>query len=271
MNILPISQLNQGFSLEFKGQVWKILIDEVHPLLVMQIRDGETYQTSFAAIDTSENKLLWQDFTLSENWWLGMAGLHQGVLFLYTYPDTQKPEPQGIIAVDIVTQELLWQTQDATFYQVLDNQLIAVSMKQTSRQYLLLAPKTGEILDQFRELEGKFALKNENNPTLFPFHYHNEMAYFQTVAIFLKKKFNLQIVQAVDYLEYESFIIISYFYKKADELINNLLVLDEQNQVLLHQNIGLQLTGISLDTFFVFREQLFFVKHKTHLESLKLK
>ena len=271
MDISLKNTLTECLSLKFEGKVWKILVDDVEPLLVVQVRDGDTYQTSFAAIDTAQNKVLWQNFTLDENWWLGMSGLAQGVLLLYTYPDAQKPQPRGIIAFDIAHQQLLWQTQELNFYQLDNGQVLATPFGQTDQEYLLLDLRTGEILERFRELNSQFALKNENIQTVFPFHYHNETAYFQTVAVFLKKKFNLQIVQAVDYLEYENFIIISYFYKVGDDLMNNLLVLDLEGQALLHQNIEQQLTGIGLDTFFVFKNQLFFVKHKTRLQSLKLK
>lgn len=264
-NLLP-----HGVLAEFEGQVWKILVDDVHPLLVVQTRNGEAYQTSFAAIDIQSNQVLWQDFALDESWWLGMAGLHDRVLFLYTYPDTQKPQSQGIIAIDIDTQQVLWQTQKINFYQIEQGQVWGVSMEQNDKKYYLLEPRTGKILNQIREFNSVEIRKNENNRALFPFHYYNEMAYFQTVAIFLKKKFNLQIVQAVDYLEYENVIIISYFHQSTNGLVNNLLVLNHQNQVLLHQNIEQQLTGVGLDTFFVFENQVFFVKHKTRLQSLKL-
>jgi hypothetical protein len=270
MEISFINQLTQGLSTKFEGQVWKILVDEASPVLIVQTRNGESYQTSFTAINTQTNRVLWQDFNLEESWWLGMAGVHAGVLFLYTYPDTQKPQSQGIIAVDVVTQQILWQTQSINFHQIIEGQVLGLSVAQQEKEYYLLELKTGKVLEQFREFDTAKIRKNENNEALFPFHYYNEMAYFQTVAIFLKKKFNLQIVQAVDYLEYENVIIISYFHQSNNGLANNLLVLNHQNQVLLHQNIAQQLTGIGLDTFFVFEKQVFFVKHKTHLQSLKL-
>lgn len=270
MEISFINQLTQGLSTKFEGQVWKILVDEASPVLIVQTRNGESYQTSFAAIDTQTNRVLWQNFNLEENWWLGMAGVHAGVLFLYTYPDTQKPQSQGIIAVDVATQQILWQTQSINFHQFIEGQILGLSVEQQEKEYCLLELKTGKVLEQFREFDATKIRKSENNEALFPFHYYNEMAYFQTVAIFLKKKFNLQIVQAVDYLEYENVIIISYFHQSNNGLANNLLVLNHQNQVLLHQNIAQQLTGIGLDTFFVFEKQVFFVKHKTHLQSLKL-
>ncbi|WP_299456855.1 DUF4905 domain-containing protein [uncultured Microscilla sp.] len=270
MEVSFIQELPTGLSVALNEQVWKILVDDTVPLLVIQTRNGEAYQTSFTAVDIHQNQVLWQNFTLEESWWLGMAELHAGVLLLYTYPDTQKPQSQGIIAVDVATQQILWQTQKANFSQIIQGQVLTISFEQSTKVYQLLDLKTGEVLEQFREFESLDVLKNENNKAIFPFHYYNEMAYFQTVAIFLKKKFNLQIVQAVDYLEYENFIIISYFHQSTQGLANNLLVLNHQNQVLLHQNIAQQLTGIGLDTFFVFEKQVFFVKHKTHLMSLKL-
>ena len=269
MTIPTINLLQEGISFQTEGKIWKIITDHSSSLLVIQVRDGEAYQTSFTAIDTMKSSILWQDYTLDENWWLGMSSLHQGVLLLHTYPDAQKPQPRGIVALDVASKEIIWQNQDLNFYELADDKIVATSSTTSDQFYLTVDIKSGNILERFQEFDKEFTRKNENNSMIFPFHYQNEMAYFQTVAVFLKKKINLQIVQAVDYLEYDNFIIISYFYDDADGLMNNLLVLDQNGEVLLHQNIEKQLIGIGLDTFFVFKNELFFVKHKTLLRSLK--
>ena len=269
MNITPINRFQEGIQFETQGKIWKIITDSSSPLVIVQIRDGEAYQTSFTAIDTQGQKILWQNFTLEESWWVGMSALQQGILLLHTYPDTQKPQPQGLIALEIASQKVLWQTEEFNFYEVIDNKIVVNSPTTSSDLYLTIDIKAGNVLERFQELPTGLTRKNENKSMIFPFHYQDEMAYFQTVAIFLKKKFNLQIVQAVDYLEYDNFIIISYFYDNAGDLMNNLLVLDHNGQVLFHQNIEKQLTGIGLDTFFVFKNELFFVKHKALLQSLK--
>lgn len=271
MEISEINHFALGVSWEATGNIWKILTDVSEPLLLVQVRDGGSYQTSFTAIDLARQQVLWENFTVEENWWLGMSVLHQGTLLLYTYPEAQKPQPQGIIALDIATKNVIWQTPDLNFYSLTDHHLVATELRLNPTQYVTLNIRTGKVLERFREFKHKFTLKSENNSTIFPFHYHNETAYFQTVAIFLKKKFNLQIVQAVDYLEYDNFIIISYFYKTNDDLSNNLLIMNQSGEILFHQNLEKQLTGIGLDTFFVFKNQLLFVKHKTLLESLQLK
>ncbi|OJJ17424.1 hypothetical protein BKI52_26490 [marine bacterium AO1-C] len=269
MDITPINLLPQGVEFKAQGKIWKIIADQSDPLLVVQVRDGDAYQTSFAAIEPQKQAIIWQNFTLEENWWVGMSAMYQRILLLHTYPDTQKPQPQGLIALDVVSQEVLWQTKEFNFYEVVNNKIVVTSSTTSGDFYLTIDIKTGKVLERFQELSTGLTRKNENKSMIFPFHYQDEMAYFQTVAVFLKKKFNLQIVQAVDYLEYDNFIIISYFYDNAGDLMNNLLVLDQNGQVLFHQNIEKQLTGIGLDTFFVFKNELFFVKHKTLLQSLK--
>mgnify|MGYP001049037727 CR=1 FL=1 len=269
MDITPINHLQEGIGFETQGKIWKIIADQNASLLVVQIRDGEAYQTSFAAIETQKQVVLWKNFTLEENWWVGMSLVHQNVLLLHTYPDTQKPQSQGLIAVDITSQEILWQTEELNFYEAIHDKIVVTSPTTSGDFYLTIDIKTRKVLERFQELPPEFARKNENKSMIFPFHYQDETAYFQTVAIFLKKKFNLQIVQAVDYLEYDNFIIISYFYENAGELMNNLMVLDHNGMALFHQNIEKQLTGIGLDTFFVFKNELFFVKHKALLQSLK--
>ncbi|HAS46511.1 MAG TPA: hypothetical protein DCS93_38875 [Microscillaceae bacterium] len=270
MNITPINCFQEGIQFATTGKIWKIITDSSMPVIIVQTRDGDAYQTAFTAINIQSQTTLWQDFTLEESWWVGMSLLSQGILLLHTYPDTQKPQPQGLIALEIASREVLWQTEELHFYEVIDNQIVVTSSTTSSNSYLTIDIKTGNVLERFQELPTGLTRKNENKSMIFPFHYQDEMAYFQTVAVFLKKKFNLQIVQAVDYLEYDNFIIISYFYDNAGDLMNNLLVLDQNGQVLFHQNIEKQLTGIGLDTFFVFKNELFFVKHKTLLQSLKL-
>ena len=99
-----------------------------------------------------------------------------------------------------------------------------------------------------------------------PQQYLADNEYFATVKRFLERKFNLLPVTALEYLEHDSIIFVS-FYIQEDELANYLLIMSSDGQVLLQEKLDEHLKGIGLDTFFVFSGCVFFVKNKAELVS----
>ena len=86
---------------------------------------------------------------------------------------------------------------------------------------------------------------------------------------FLGQKLNLTPVVALEYLELDTFIFVSYYVAEGD-LVNYLLVLSADGKVLLHEKLDEHLKGIGLDTFFILSGCVIFVRNKRELVSYSL-
>jgi len=98
-----------------------------------------------------------------------------------------------------------------------------------------------------------------------PSQYPQDQPYFNSVKEFLGVKLNLEPVKAIEYLEYEGNIMISFYTASGKEFENHLVVFDEAGEFRLHETLGTALPGLGLETFFVRDGYLIFVKDKHEL------
>jgi hypothetical protein len=257
----------------FHGQIWRILPDPEFPSLIVEIRQAETRQVTFAAINLSLNQLLWQQYSPVSSWWVTAMNISGGLLFLQTYVESgQVSQAQGIIAVDINTQQLLWQKEQVSFLQMSPQGIIASEKKEELPEFYLLDKYTGKSLaviaaDQLADWQPEVGTKKN---LLSPTHYSQDNGYFDKIAQFLSARIGVQAVQAVDYAEFKKLILISYYIYAENQLANFLVIFDEQSHILLHEPIASNADGIGVDTFYIVYNHLIFIKNKTELLGYEL-
>jgi hypothetical protein len=258
-------------SFQFQGVIWKLHIDLKTESVAIEVRDAETWNTSFAWAELSSSKMLWQDFSLEENWWLGLIGVYDSVMLFHTFKDEKRPEPSGILALDAQTQTQLWELKNYQLHDWQENHLVGQYRKGLQDfEYHLLDLHTGKIKNESSLDDAQKIIKPKESSFLYPQQYREGTDYFETVSQFLKQVSQHKIVQAVDYLEFKKYIIINYFFQKEENIQNNLLILDSNVRILLHEVLITQTKGISLDSFFIFKNYLFFIKNKSQLEIFQL-
>ena len=108
------------------------------------------------------------------------------------------------------------------------------------------------------------------NDTMQPFQYLDGEPDFETVKNFLKSKFNRTPRLGVEYLEHEGHIIISYYAGDPAAFINCIALFNAQGDCLYEDEIGTNLKGIGVNTFFIVSDRLFFVKNRTELVTFRI-
>jgi hypothetical protein len=95
--------------------------------------------------------------------------------------------------------------------------------------------------------------------------------YFKEIADYIKTITNKTLVFAIEYLENETQIILSYYTFEQLKLTNHLLVLDNKTGEFLYTDIiNNDRNGIGFDTFVVVDRALIYVKNGTSLISIQL-
>lgn len=103
------------------------------------------------------------------------------------------------------------------------------------------------------------------NEVVQPFQYLEGEADFNTVKTFVENKLGVHPVSGIDYVDYSDFIFISYYLSSSGMFANQLACFTKAGNLLWQDEIGTNLKGIGVNTFFLVSDHLFFVKNKTEL------
>ncbi len=257
------SRLTKWSDHRFAGTIWNIVAHPERAMLIIEARDEESKTVRFSAYDIGSDAFLWKDLEMEEKWWVNVSAVAGDVVLFTIYVDGQNPDRKSVVALDLITRNMLWWRNNFAFSAVSDN-IVQGADTQAGMKFLALDVRTGEPLEFRGELPGK-----ENFLLRRPLQYLQESGHFETVAQFLKMKLGVQAISAIEYLEAGGFVVMS-FYADKGSLANYLFVVDQTGTMCLSEKIGEQLKGIGLDTFFLFAGYLIFVKNKRELVSYKL-
>lgn len=253
--------LKRKFSHRFNGVVWNTAVLPDEELMLLEVRNHEERLVTFSAWHYATNTFRWEHLKLEEPWWVNLSAAAEGVVLFTIYLDTNNPDKKGILAYASENLKLLWWNNDFSIASVLHGKVLGVSSKMGMKD-VMLDLHSGKVL---AEPWPEAPVKKEEaiaRPSL----YSEGTSYFNTVKIFLETRLNLLPVVALEYLEYDSKIFISYYIKEKD-LANYLLVLSHAGELLLHEKLDESLKGIGQDTFFILSGCVIFVKNKRELIS----
>ena len=105
---------------------------------------------------------------------------------------------------------------------------------------------------------------DEPTPQYFPVFYPKDHEGFIDISSFLAT-LSITHHHAIEYLEYEYLIIITY-YQGQSNLKRKILALDKDGEELLHDQIDSNMKGIVFQSFFTFGRYLVYVKERKTLE-----
>ncbi len=132
--------------------------------------------------------------------------------------------------------------------------------------FLFLDPESGNVTQHDHQQIDWVHTNNAQQP----FQYLAGEPDFETVKNFVKSKRNLIPKLGAEYLEYADYVIISYYVGDPNAFINQLAIFNLQGECLYEEEIGRNLKGIGINTFFIASGHLFFVKNKTELVTFRI-
>lgn len=256
-----MGNLQKNFSCAFDGKVWNIESEINGKYLIIEVRNEETFTTSFFVYDSQNNQLIGEAIGLDETWWTGVTYAVNDVIVFHTFQDTDNPLDKKFLAMDKNSRKILWEKSDLTFKQFGKEFLLGTR----GDDLLYINIKTGQ---EEKDKNGIGTL--ENKWLQFPFHYVPNSEHHKTVYDFLGLiGMDSDKNYGIDYLEKDGIVIISYYTKK-EYLENRLIVINTDRKVLLEEVLGSQLKGIADRPFFVNHDSLIFVKNSTDFLSYQL-
>lgn len=193
-----------------------------------------------------------------------MRAVEGDILLLTLYADSNNPDKKSLVAYNVNTQRVAWWQNGYSVTSVNSLYVMGVDARFPEKQSVLDL-FTGQPVSHV-----DFHLEDSQNfPVIRPFQYKEGTAHFDTVKDFLNARWGILPVATIEYLEFESLIIISVFLME-EGLANYLYVLDTSGELLSKEKLGQDLKGVGMDTFYIFSGHLIFVKNKNELISFKI-
>ncbi|HEX6891585.1 MAG TPA: DUF4905 domain-containing protein [Chryseolinea sp.] len=250
-----------NFSHVFEGVIWNTLTSPGAGVLLVEVRNSERKRVIFSALECNSGKFIWRDKSFDEPWWISLGAVSDEVVIFTMYLETNNPDKKGVFGYHIRDEKMLWWHNDFSLVSVSTKTVEGISSKYGFKNVTL------DLMTGQETSEAKHELNND--PVIRPHQYLPDHRYFDTVKIFLEHKFNLSPVMALEYLEHDSIIFIS-FYIQENELANYLFMISADGHLLMKEKLDEQLKGIGLGTFFILSGCVFFVKNKAELVSYKI-
>jgi hypothetical protein len=258
------SNFDFKFSQSFHGVIWSTLADTENGRLFLEVRNAQQRTVSFSALNLRNYQWLWKDISLDEPWWIGLRAVSGDILLLTVYTDVNNPDKKSVVAFDIVQKRIIWWQNGFSLTSVNKLYVRGVDSRFPEKE-AILDVFTGKGVPQV-----EFDLEDSQNfPVIRPFQYEEGTAHFDTVKDFLNSRLGILPVAIIEYLEFESLIIVSVFLREQG-LANYLYGFNDSGEMLIEEKLGDNLIGVGLDTFFIFSGHLVFVKNKNELTSYKI-
>lgn len=245
------------------GKVWKLLIDDIQQLLLVEARDENEREVSFSAIDLATGTPLWIDYVLEEPWWLSMQYAKNGVLLISEFEDDQHPIAKALIAIDAKKGEGLWQYDG--IFETANEQHVIVKQEQVYTRIELISGH-----HQTVETEEIDRFSPSSSSVQLPQHYSEGSTHFETVATFLQNRLGIAPALAIDYGESAQHIILAYYEQETPYYQHHLVIMNKSGDLLSTLALGKQLTGVGNEPFLLYEELVIFVSDKNKVMCIQL-
>jgi len=103
-----------------------------------------------------------------------------------------------------------------------------------------------------------------------PFVYVQGEPDFETVQKFMRQQMKQALFLGAEYVETEKLILISYYTGQPAAFTNVLACFSREGLHYWSEEIGMNLKGMGIGTFFIATNTLFFVKNKTELVTFRI-
>lgn len=256
------SSIDFNFSHVFEGVIWNTIVSPEKGVLFVEVRNNEQKRASFSALDIKTGKFRWRDVVFDEPWWISLGASSGDILVFTIYLETNNPDKKGVFAYHIDDRKIVWWNNDFSLTSLSNGKVSGVASKYGTRSVVL------DLLSG-KEVSPELNTDKMEEAVIRPHQYLGDNEYFAAVKTFLGRKFNLIPVIALEYMEYDSKIFIS-FYIQNGELANYLLIVSAEGEELMKEKLDEHLKGIGMDTFFILSGCVFFVKNKVELFSYKI-
>jgi Domain of unknown function (DUF4905) len=243
---------------KFKSPVWRLEFDGLNDTIFVEIRDPNDKKVFFASISLKSGKVFFDMLQTEERWLTGIEAAYDGVLLLHNYQSETGPAHKGIIAVEGITGNILWNNYLYAFDHLSVNGPVIYDTRLQPPRLLLVDIKTGAITRPYEplvdiELNNHLVLPGLVSPDFLP-----------SLKLPL-----LPFGNTIHYLEHNNLRIVSLHSLVSGALQQHLYILDDMN-IVYEDLLNDDIQKLQPESFLIHKEQLIYLKNKSELKVLTL-
>jgi len=233
-------------------------IDELTETLLLELRNSEDRQVSFASIDLLSGKTWFKNLVTPERWLTGVQAAYNGVLLVHNYQSEKSPEHKGLVAIDAFTGDTLWFNYNYGFDYLSSDGPLLYDTRIQPRKIFLADIKTGATIRN----QASFAFNELPNKIMVP-------------EIISKEELQQQFrgfdpfANMVHYHEYNNFRIVSLHALVDGKLTQMLYVMQGINKV-YEDLLNTDIQKLQPEAFIMHQNRLVYIKNKCELKVLSL-
>jgi len=251
-----MTQLLPSISKQFNGIIWRMEIDEISDTIYLEIRKAEDKLVSFSAVDLTSGQTKFEDINLPERWLAGIEAAYSNVLLVHGYQGQNAPIHRGLTAI-ANDGRVLWSNYSIAFDHLSVNGPVTYNAQIQPRKLFLTDVNTGANIRQF--------------DILSDYEYVNSLAFPQNVSD-VELNFELPVQsynKVVDYLNYNSYRIVSLHTLAGKQLIQSLYVW--KDEALIYEDIlNDNIQKMQPEAFMLCKDRLIYIKNRTELKVISL-
>lgn len=272
-----MSRIQKLFSFNQGRNIWRIIITDLNQIVIEE-RDIQNKEVFFSCINRITGEFYWKDKSfLNEKFWIGIEATKSRYLVLHQFEKPDMPNHKKIINVDLITGDILWVNDDLTYYDMDEDFIYGFAPKFEDKEFYQLSIEDGTIKNNLGNEEQSKPVLNSISEKDYSRYTFTEMMSESTSSNEVKELATKIIGENFyfnfcEYIDKGNILIFNYYDKIAPQsLINRLVIYDKsEEKPILIETLNSSTPAPLPDSFFMYDDDLYFVKDKIELVAYRL-
>ncbi len=234
----------------------------------------------YNCIQIESGEEIFHDFQLEEKHWSGIESIHNDMIYFHKFASRDMPDHKGIIAFDILSQKIIWQTNDYIFDFISSDKIFCYKIYFEGRSYYILDSLTGSLLEEFGDnstdvnrLREESFEQNNFEGYLFPEPFEESSSSFppaDQIVDSIRKKYT--VAGKIEYIPLNEIILMNFHESLKDGNFQNTFKAIDilKKKSILEMVLNAHSKTFVPDSFFIKDNFLFLLIEKTKLEVCSL-
>ncbi|RJP68560.1 MAG: DUF4905 domain-containing protein [Ignavibacteriales bacterium] len=271
-------KLNKKYTFTNNRQIWRLLLSDKNKLIIEE-RDLEKKEAFYNCIQAETGIPTFMNYQLDEKYWVGIETVYKEIIYFHKFTQPNMPGHKVIMAYDIDSSKILWQTDKYSFLFIHDDKVYVFRQKFETREFFTLNYLTGELIDELGEDAASINIIRESIPEeekyntySFPFIFKNDDESDEVKSNIVNNTKGLLTEGNIEYILYKDFLVFNFFIKNEDgKLENKFFITDLKNSSSIVNDVLLSDANSYVpDSYFMKDNLLFVLKEKTKVEVFEL-
>jgi len=272
-------KLKKNYIHDNKRQIFRLLPTDTGKLIIEE-RETDKKQAYFNCLDIDSGRKIFRSLQMDEKFWLGIEAVYKDVIFFHKFGKPDLPQHHGITALDINTQQILWEDEDRSFLFIKDDKVYSYQQKFEDREYFTQDYLSGEITGELGTDSHSINLIREEviasedfSGYHFPEAFETNYGLHSAAADILSKLREQHLISGkIEYILIDDLLMFNYHEVNNNNSLNNIFKAVDlsKGKYILEEILNSYTQAFAPDSFVIKNNLLFLLIERTKLGVYKI-